>query len=307
MTAMTSIRTLLLVGALVVTAGCSGFGGGGGGAPTPNSTATDAVDGSAVGPGANETSTTTHGHGEAGTPAGNATAGATGRMAVVVDGKRLNLSRAIAGTRSFSVVGDTWRASGDPPTLGAVLSVAGLDARATSLSYNGETYDERRPGTKLVYRVDGEPVNPAEYELEDGDEVWVLVLTDETNASTPGDYIPPERLHVHGSMEFVVNGESLNFSRDKWQAANHNNHFHFEGGHSDPWHAHSWSVTLAYALSTLEDINASEAGITYNGTTYADDEAGTTVRITVNGEPVDPTSYYLKDGDEVRIEITRED
>ncbi|WP_144905658.1 hypothetical protein [Halobellus captivus] len=303
---------LALVALLVVTAGCSGL-------VSDNSTATDVQsDENTSSPATTGTTSpaVTETHQE---PTEERTGGdretdgddaaTTGLMAVVVDGDRLNLSETVEGSVAFRADDDepdTWHAD-DSVTLAGALESAGLDADSDSLSYGGTTYSESTDGTQLVYRVNGESVNPVEYELADGDEVWVLVLTEETDASVPGEYIPPDRLHVHGSVEFKVNGESLDFSRDKWQAAGHNSHFHFEGGHAEPWHAHSWSVTPAYAFSTLEDIDVNRNSITYNGTTYSDEDAGTTVLVTVNGEPVDPTGYYLKDGDAVRIVIETEE
>lgn len=318
----TSVRragAAFAVALLLITAGCSSLGGSGGDAtatpgtePTeaattePTSTETPSSDGGNTpsqttderSPSDDETAS----NGE--TTSDDGTAATTGKMAVVIDGQRLVLSSATEGSERFRVDDeepDTWHANGSL-TLASALSEAQVDANASSLTY-GDTYREQRQGTEIVYRVNGEPVDPSEYTLQDGDEVWVLVLTEETDVSTPGNYIPRDRLHVHGTMEFVVNGESLDFSREKWQTPSHNSYFHFEGGHAQPWHAHSWSVTLGYALSTLDGINASERGITYDGTTYAYDGTDATVSVEVNGEEVDPTTYYLKDGDSVRIVI----
>ncbi|WP_435346662.1 hypothetical protein [Haloarchaeobius sp. HRN-SO-5] len=324
MTTTTKLTTLVLVGLLATTAGCAALGAVDGASTTSPATGHESQPGNvtetaSVATTSTETTVratrtaTTHSHdgptSDHDHDGTDGTAEASGSMAVVVDGDRLDLGSAVADSTTFRMDGDhpdTWHANGTP-TLAAALAHAGVNASATTLSYDGSTYRDAETGTELVYRVNGDPVRPTEYALQDGDEVWVVVLTDETNASTPGEYIPPERLHVHGSMEFEVNGDSLDFSRDKWQAASHNSHFHFEGGHADPWHAHSRSVTLAYALSTLEDVEVTEAGITYDGTTYADDDPGTTVSVTVNGDPVDPTEYYLLDGDEVRIVVEDED
>lgn len=300
------LLALALTALLVTTAGCSGLSGGNDATATPTGSVTPTET-------ATETATDTDEPGTAtnGTPtddgvndSNGGAAATTGTMAVVVGGDRLDLSTAVDGSASFRIDGDRadqWHTN-DTPTLADALSKAGVDATPASLSYDGETFEADAEGTTLVYRVNGEPVDPTTYELEDGDEVWVLAYTDDADGSTPGNHISPERLHIHGSMEFRVDGESLNFSREKWQAPSHNDHFHFEGGHADPWHAHSWSVTLAYALSTLDGINATEQGITYNGTTYTGDE----VRVTVNGESVDPTGYYLKDGDSVTIVLDSE-
>lgn len=337
---MTTPRTIrqsslsLLVALLLVTAGCSSLGGPGGDATpagtnsttpepatptdpaapastptsTPTTVSTAAPSTPAPGTTTNESSDgPSHTHSATATENdttadGNDTA-TTGEMVALVNGVRIDLGEAIESSDSFRMADgntDAWHATGNH-TLSSVLSRAGIDASASTLTYDGETYDEGRSGTDVVYRVDGQPVDPTTYTLQDGDEVWVLVLTDEMNFSTPGSYIPPDRLHVHGSMDFVVDGHSLDFSREKWQTPGHERYFHFEGGHAEPWHAHSATVTLAYGLSALEDINASERGITYNGTTYSYDGSGPSATVTVNGDPVDPTRYYLKDGDSVRI------
>jgi hypothetical protein len=327
----------LLVSLLVVTAGCSALGGSpdastpsGTSTSTPTPTQTDATatattTTTATGTGTddtrgsdNETATDdglgpdNETDGPTATVPDNAT---SGQVAVVVDGRRLPLQQ-LAGRQNETFWidanrSDVWHStavngSGGSVTLAAALSTAGVDASASRLS-DGTTYEEDAEGTKLVYRVDGESVDPTEYTLEPDDEVWVLALTDETNVSTPGEYIPPDRLHVHGSIEMTVDGESLNFSRERYQAAAHNSHFHFEGGHADPWHAHSWSVTLAYALSTLEGVEVTDEALTYDNTTYEYDDPDTTVRFTVDGEEVAPTDYLLKDGDSVRVVVESEE
>jgi hypothetical protein len=324
----------LLVGLLMTMAGCSALAGTDGGTAGSDATNTDVDDAttavnettaadetnasdaangtdSALGEDANSShshdgASSTHSHGdEAEADASNASAEMSGRMAVMIAGERVDLTGLDGedAVRVDDARGDTWY-SNESPTLAAVLSDVGVDATATTLTYDGETYDEGTEGTKLVYRADGEPVVPGEYRLEDGDQVWVVVVTDDMNVSTPGEYIPPERLHVHGNISFTVDGETIDFGRDKYQRASHNHHFHFEGGHADPWHAHSAYVTLAYAMSTLEGINMTDDHVTYNGTAYAYEGGDATVTIRVNGEPVDPTEYYLKDGDSVTIEIT---
>lgn len=45
------------------------------------------------------------------------------------------------------------------------------------LVIDGTEYDERTPGTELAFFVDGELVNPAAYDLEDGNELLVEITT----------------------------------------------------------------------------------------------------------------------------------
>ncbi|WP_435159772.1 hypothetical protein [Haladaptatus sp. DFWS20] len=193
-----------------------------------------------------------------------------------------------------------WHHSGGDVTLAQALSTVGVEATAETLTYDGTTYEESTDGTGLYYRVNGEPVNPTEYTLKDGDEVWATVETAEMNRDTPGDHIDHDYSHIHGNIDFVVNGHEIDFSKSKYQTASHSRYFHFEGGHADPWHAHSYSITLEYAMSTLDGISVSENSVTYEDQTYTDDDG---VSVTVNGNEVAPSGYYLKDGDHVEIVV----
>jgi len=136
-----------------------------------------------------------------------------------------------------------------------------------------------------------------------GDEVWVTVETPGMNVPTPGEYIREDDQHVHGHLEFVVDGERLDFGRDRYQS--NDRYFHFEGGDAAAWHAHSYSITLRYALSSLDGVDVSADGRTVrvDGTTYREGEDGTTITIEVGGEPVEPGEYYLKDWDGVRVVV----
>lgn len=194
----------------------------------------------------------------------------------------------------------TWHAASGV-TLAEALATLDVEATADTVTYGGTSYDGAQSGTTVSYRVNGDPVDPTAYTLADGDEVWVTVETPGMNVSTPGTYIESADQHVHGHLEFVVEGEPVDFSRDRYQSTDR--YFHFEDGDGRAWHAHSYSITLEYALSTLAGIEVSADGgtVTVNGTTYTDSASGETVRIEVNGEPVTPGEYYLKDWDGIRV------
>ncbi|WP_135855421.1 hypothetical protein [Halorussus salinus] len=237
--------------------------------------------------------------------AGSASADSSGKIAVAVAGSELSLDDRSSGD-PLSIAADddhTWRADSSV-TLAAALGTFGIDANETALTYDGRTYRESTDGTEIYYRVSGEEVDPQSATLDDGDQVWVTVETADANYSVPGDYIRAAQLHVHGPMEFTVNGEEVDFSEERFQSGHR--HFHFEGGQANPWHAHSWSVTLQYGLNTLSGINVTDDSVTYNGTTY---ERGpdTTVEFVVNGESVEPSEYFLKDGDDVRVVVQAEE
>jgi len=232
---------------------------------------------------------------------------ATGKATLVVEGTELDLQSLDEDGDGFGIAADdehTWVTQQSNLTLADSLSRFDVEANAQTLAFDGETYREDTEGTDIVYRVDGEPVDPESYEVSNGDQIWVLVTTDEMNASTPGTYIDHEQQHAHGPMTMSIEGDTIDFSQEKYQS-NHR-YFHFEGGNGEEWHAHSWSVTLEYALSSLSGINVSDDTLTYDGTTYDRNDPDTTVTFEVNGEPVEPGEYYLKDGDSIRVVVETE-
>lgn len=106
--------------------------------------------------------------------------------------------------------------------------------------------------------------------------------------------------HYHGTLEMVVGGERIDFSRNRYQLQA--DAFHFEGGDGTQWHVHARGVTLEYALGTL-GFEVTPSSITVDGTTYDDADQGTTVTITVNEQPVTPGDYVLQQGDQIRIVV----
>lgn len=117
--------------------------------------------------------------------------------------------------------------------------------------------------------------------------------------------------HEHGTMEVVVLDEAIDFSQQQYQERDPD--FHFENGEGRIWHTHAEGVTVEYALATL-GIDVAGDSVTVEGTTYAEPEYE--VRITVDGEPVDPATYVLdgvadpadaEQGDHVRIVIEESD
>lgn len=311
------VATVAIIGLLVAFSGCAGFDDGAlGGSPNDTGTTTANPTTDSVETTASDGHDHSHSQGSETTASDsektnnsaetNASGDISGKMTVAVAGNELPLDKLASGDR-MSIASDdehAWRASSDL-TLSEALASFGVEAGADAVTYNGTTYREATDGTTIHYRVNGESVDPESYALQDGDQVWMTVETAEANYSIPGTYIHADQQHIHGPMEFVVEGEEIDFSAERFQSSHR--HFHFEGGHANPWHAHSWSVTLQYGLNTLSGINVTEDAVTYNGTTYRRGDADATVSITVNGESVDPSEYFLKDGDDVRIVLDRDE
>lgn len=139
------------------------------------------------------------------------------------------------------------------------------------------------------------------------------VYTDDV-AVTPTDYAS---IHEHGLMSVEIEGEAFDFAGDSSLIEADPYWFHFHGG-NNVWHTHGQDVTLEYALATLGiEVDEGGAVLRYDGQEYDDRDGDTTVVITVNGDPIDPTEYVLDgvlgaspeaaaDGDHVEVVVERE-
>jgi hypothetical protein len=117
--------------------------------------------------------------------------------------------------------------------------------------------------------------------------------------------------HGHGTIDVTIDGQTLDFSRQRYQLED--DAFHFEGGDGDVWHTHAQGVTLEYAMSTL-GIDVNSTSVTFEGETYSARDPNTEVIIEVNGNSVNPKTYVLDGaesvsnadrGDHVRIVVRR--
>jgi len=106
--------------------------------------------------------------------------------------------------------------------------------------------------------------------------------------------------HYHGTIEMVVLGDRVDFSRSEYQLQA--DRFHFEGGDGTQWHAHATGITLDYAMESL-GFDVTRTSVTYEGTTYRDSSDQYDVSVTVDGDRVDPEEYVLQEGDQVRIVV----
>ncbi|MDY6764641.1 MAG: hypothetical protein SV377_02990 [Halobacteria archaeon] len=104
--------------------------------------------------------------------------------------------------------------------------------------------------------------------------------------------------HYHGSIVVSINGQQIDFSQPRFQQQD--DFFHFEGGDGSTWHVHGQGVTLQYAMDTL-GIHVTRNSVTIGNQTFRDSDESTTVRVLVNGQPVNPSSYVLQPDDSIRI------
>ncbi len=158
----------------------------------------------------------------------------------------------------------------------------------------------------VVVFVGGGEGSPATETAADGDAGEASLAE---VAQTPGAM---GSAHEHGTIEVVIDGQRVDFSRQQYQLAA--DRFHFEGGEGRVWHKHATGVTLEWAMATL-DIGVSEDTVVFEGTVYRDSDPGTNVTVEVNGESVDPQTYVLEgvdaanadQGDNIRIVVETDD
>lgn len=107
-------------------------------------------------------------------------------------------------------------------------------------------------------------------------------------------------VHTHGPINVTIDGQELDFSRSRYQVGQTGaDAFHFEGGDGSRYHVHAQRVTLEYGFETL-GIGVTNGTLAFDGTTYNASE-GDTVVYEVDGERVNPETYTLQEGDEVRV------
>lgn len=281
---------VLMVVLLVLLAGCSSPGGDSPGTETET-------------PPMESPETTTA---DNGTADGERTSAMSGRLGVTIEGQDTHLGDAGDADASFWINESeehTWHAANESMTMADALQQLGINASAESLTYDGTTYNDSENGTTVAYRVDGSIVeDPSEYQIEADDELFVYAGNG--NQTTPGKYFSDDHPHAHGTLNVTVEGEQANFTDEKYVKADR--FFHYHGNENgERWHAHAMNITVAYAISTFPDMKLTDESFTYQGEYYRGDNFGTTLNVTVNGEQVDPESYILKDGDDIKVEVTK--
>ncbi|WP_336326656.1 hypothetical protein [Halovenus sp. HT40] len=121
-----------------------------------------------------------------------------------------------------------------------------------------------------------------------------LVVTGGSSGDGPTDQ---GAVHEHGTMAITIDGEQLDLTGPEFSQGD--SAFHFHGNEQQKygdyvWHKHARGFTLQYALETLGiEVNDAGTELTYNGTTYSEDDSGTSIDIEVDGDSVDPGSHEV--------------
>lgn len=103
-----------------------------------------------------------------------------GTIEMIVDGERVDFSQdryqLQADAFHFeSGDGTRWHGHAEDVTLAWAMETLGIEVTATSVTYEGTTYDDADPDTTVVVTVNGEHVTPSTYELAEGDAIRIVV------------------------------------------------------------------------------------------------------------------------------------
>lgn len=113
----------------------------------------------------------------------------------------------------------------------------------------------------------------------------------------------------YGTINLSIDGEAIDFSKDRYRTGDQA--FAFAADDGDVWWTEAENVTLEYALATVS-IEVTETSVRSPNRRFQDTDPGTEVRVRVDGEPVDPSTYVLAgapsrdradEGDHVNISV----
>lgn len=71
--------------------------------------------------------------------------------------------------------GERWHVHATGVTLEYAMATLGINVTDSTVTYQGTTYRDAAPDTTVVVQVNGNDVNPAEYVLQKGDSVRIVV------------------------------------------------------------------------------------------------------------------------------------
>jgi len=116
-----------------------------------------------------------------------------GTMTVEIDGQRLDFTRNEFQLQADAFhfepgrnPGERYHLHAQRITLEYGLETLGIGVTNSTLSYDGTVYDDADPNQRVVYRVNGEEVNPELYKLSAGDEVTVIAESTESSDGSAG-------------------------------------------------------------------------------------------------------------------------
>ncbi|WP_254864115.1 hypothetical protein [Halovivax gelatinilyticus] len=119
-----------------------------------------------------------------------------------------------------------------------------------------------------------------------------------------------DAIDERGDLEIVIDGEPVDLTEDRFQAEHADDYsidFHLHEGHDGWFMEGEERVTAGEAIDLLPhfelDVDGGDPIVRFDGETYDAGDDGTAIEFAVDGEPIDPTAYELRDGDELRLAI----
>lgn len=103
-----------------------------------------------------------------------------GTIEVVIDGERIDFSQPeYQRPREYPAFhfeggdGTTWHGHAEGVTLAYAMTTLDIPVTADSVTFQGTTYDDADPDTTVSITVNGDPVTPSAYVLEEGDAIRI--------------------------------------------------------------------------------------------------------------------------------------
>lgn len=173
------------------------------------------------------------------------------------------------------------------------------------VTYDGTTYNGGRSGTSIAIHRGTERIDPTTYEVEHNDNFWVRVQTGDGSTSASGERT--------GKLIVDVNNRRLDFGGEAYLEAGSDRFEFRDDGEPYRWYNPGEPVTLDRVLDVLPDLEYSQGSggghvVTYDAAeafagTYRDASDATRIIARQRTDPVDPTSYELRDGDIVWVYV----
>lgn len=126
-----------------------------------------------------------------------------------------------------------------------------------------------------------------------------------------GGCLSDDEVDARGDITIVIDDSRVDLSDERYLAEHAENHsvdFHLHEGTDDWFMEGEERITVAEGIDLLPHFAfEAEDGtrvLEHDGETYDESDPGTELTFAVNGDAVDPTEYELRDGDELRIDVS---
>lgn len=183
------------------------------------------------------------------------------------------------------------------------------------VTYEGTTYDGGNAGTTVEIKEGTESIDPPNHQVAHNDDYYIKIRTEDRYRDVDVSAGDAEL----GTLIFDMNNRRIDFASDRFVGQeNASEAFHFrDDGYPNLWYKNG-SVTLEEALNSLNGIQYAkhegshaikfedEERKAYAGSYFDSDEA-TEIIVRQRTNPVDPTTYELREGDIIWVYVHSEE